>query len=96
MLHKRLPEEQKKDSPVQMVLALLQVLWHKQYEVNPCLFLVLAALQTSPVPEPISSRHMLMVPVLVCPILSQFPHYFLPVQCINVTLQSPDLKYCPG
>lgn len=34
MLHKRLPEEQKKDSPVQMVLALLQVLWHKQYEVT--------------------------------------------------------------
>jgi hypothetical protein len=32
MLHKRLPEAQKQDAQVQHVLALLQSLWHKQYE----------------------------------------------------------------
>jgi len=32
MLHKRLPDPQKNDAQVQKVVALLQALWHKEYE----------------------------------------------------------------
>ena len=35
MLYKRLPDPQKNDAQVQKVFALLQALWHKQYEVLP-------------------------------------------------------------